>query len=228
MRSRCAPSSPSSRRRTGNESGLSRTRPRSSRSPTSPSRRSTSWSASPTSSTTYRSGARCSSGEPEKPTTRESRWGGSLGSASWRTSARTTSAAAIAAWKRAAALANAAGDDAIARDLYERVREVAPRDGHAAQCLAELLERAETWDRLPELYAVIVETATNPADVIGTLSRVARVQADRLGDVAAACARGRARVPARLRRTASSWPPTSDTRSWRTRRPGSPTSSRRR
>src|SRR5204862_458223 len=50
--------------------------------------------------------------------------------------------AAIATWKRAAALARSAGDDAIARDLYERVRAVAPFDAHATPRLAELLERA--------------------------------------------------------------------------------------
>ena len=96
--------------------------------------------------------------------------------------------AAILAWKRAAALANAAGDDAIARDLYERVREVAPRDAHAAECLAELLERAEAWERLPALYAVIVEAARAPAEAIATLTHAARVQADKLGDLAAASA----------------------------------------
>jgi tetratricopeptide (TPR) repeat protein len=94
--------------------------------------------------------------------------------------------AAIVAWKRAAALAQTAGDDAIARDLYERVLEIAPRDAHAAQCLAELLEHAEAWNRLPPLYAVLVETAATPTDAIATLARMARVQADKLGDVEAA------------------------------------------
>ncbi len=94
--------------------------------------------------------------------------------------------AAIGAWSRAAALARSAGDDAIARDLYERVREVAPLDVPATQRLCELLERAEAWDRLPELYAVLLQTATEPADAISALMRSARVSAERLSDPAAA------------------------------------------
>ncbi len=95
---------------------------------------------------------------------------------------------AVAAWKRAAALAHAAGDDLVTRDLYERVRAVAPRDVQATQSLAELLERAEVWERLPELYAVLVDAATTPPDAVATLVRAARVHADNLGDPAAAAA----------------------------------------
>ena len=94
--------------------------------------------------------------------------------------------AAIGAWKRAAALAHAAGEDAIARDLYERVREVAPRDVHATQRLTELLERAEAWDRLPELYGVLVDMATDRDEAIALLGRSARVHGDKLGDLLAA------------------------------------------
>jgi tetratricopeptide (TPR) repeat protein len=94
--------------------------------------------------------------------------------------------AATLAWKRAAALALSAGEDAVALDLYERVREVVPHDVHSTQRLTELLERAEVWDRLPELYGVLVELAKEPGEAIALLGRTARVQGDKLGDLLAA------------------------------------------
>ncbi|HEY2517676.1 MAG TPA: tetratricopeptide repeat protein [Polyangiaceae bacterium] len=93
---------------------------------------------------------------------------------------------AVDAWMRGAALARTAGDDLIARDLYERVREVEPLDVQATQRLCELLERAEAWERLPELYAVLMKTAAEPADAVGAWMRIARVQADKLKDPSAA------------------------------------------
>ena len=95
--------------------------------------------------------------------------------------------AAIDAWKRAAALAHTAGDDAITRDLYERVREVAPKDNYATQRLAELLERTEAWDALPALYEVLVETASDEGEAVSAWMRAARVHAEKLGDATSAC-----------------------------------------
>jgi len=96
-------------------------------------------------------------------------------------------AAATNAWKRAAALAHTAGDDAIARDLYERVREVSPKDNRATQRLAELLERTEAWESLPALYEVLVETASDSGEAVSAWMRAARVHAEKLGDTTSAC-----------------------------------------
>ena len=129
----------------------------------------------------FRSGARSSSGAPRTP--HEAReqvaWLTRLGILENERAQR--GGRGVGAWKRAAALASTAGDDAIARDLYERVREVAPRDVDATQQLADLLERAEVWERLPGAsYEVLVETAERlPPRPSRRLSRWPRVSTPR-------------------------------------------------
>jgi tetratricopeptide (TPR) repeat protein len=92
---------------------------------------------------------------------------------------------AVATWKRAAAIAETNGGGE-ARRLYERVRDVSPNDGEAALRLAEILERAEEWPKLPELYAVMLEHSEHTAARIGVLMRHARLLAERLDDPASA------------------------------------------
>jgi golgin subfamily B member 1 len=93
---------------------------------------------------------------------------------------------AVVVWKRAAQIAHKAGDEEAARRLYERVREVAPRDNDTAFHLVDLLERAEEWDRLPELYSILLEHTQLPSARVGILMRHARVLADKMDDPASA------------------------------------------
>ena len=92
-------------------------------------------------------------------------------------------ASAAATWRVAARSAGASGDFALARRLYERVRTVAPRDHEAAQHLAEILERAEQWHALPELYAVLLEHAPDTDGQVDVLLRAARLQESKLHDI---------------------------------------------
>jgi tetratricopeptide (TPR) repeat protein len=96
--------------------------------------------------------------------------------------------AAVAAWKRAGALAESTGDDALAREMYLEVRAVRPRDREMALRLVELLERAEAWEGLPALYDVLVESATDDAEAVAFLMRAARTLGEKLGDPARAAA----------------------------------------
>ncbi|MEO6418252.1 MAG: hypothetical protein ABIP39_02525, partial [Polyangiaceae bacterium] len=93
---------------------------------------------------------------------------------------------AMATWKRAAVLAEESNDFDAARRLYERARKISPFDGEATERLAALLEKQEKWSALPELYAVLVDTATTTTERCSTLRRMAAVLADRLGDVSGA------------------------------------------
>jgi tetratricopeptide (TPR) repeat protein len=93
---------------------------------------------------------------------------------------------ALATWKRAAQIAQKAGDDEAARRLYERVREVSPKDDEAALHLAELLERAEEWEKLPELYSILLDHTQLPSSRVSILMRHARVLADKMDDPASA------------------------------------------
>ena len=95
-------------------------------------------------------------------------------------------AGAISLWKLAAKLVQAAGDDDEARRLYENVRGVAPHDGEAALHLASLLERAGSWEALPELYAVLLENTELPSARVAILMRHAKVLAEHLDDPAGA------------------------------------------
>jgi len=94
--------------------------------------------------------------------------------------------AAVDLWKRAAQLAEKAGDDEQARRLYDRARDVSPHDGETALRLADLLERAEDWKALPELYGVLLEATELPRARVAILMRHARVLADHLDDPAGA------------------------------------------
>jgi len=92
--------------------------------------------------------------------------------------------AAALTWKRAAQLAEAAHDDELARQLYARVRKIAPDDLGAAQRLADLCERAQQWPALPALYAVLLDHATEQSDRVALQLSIARVHADKLHDSA--------------------------------------------
>ncbi|HLK39512.1 MAG TPA: tetratricopeptide repeat protein, partial [Polyangiaceae bacterium] len=94
--------------------------------------------------------------------------------------------AAATAWKRAGALAEAAGDDEGARRLLGRARKVAPEDRDLMSHLASLCERAGLWAELPLLYAALSETATDDAERVDLALRAADVQAERLASPAAA------------------------------------------
>jgi tetratricopeptide (TPR) repeat protein len=93
---------------------------------------------------------------------------------------------AVATWKRAAELAEGIGDAITARRLYERVRDVSPDDSEAAARLATLLEAAEEWPLLPDLYAIMLAHAEAPSDRIGVLMRHARLLAEHLDDMGGA------------------------------------------
>ena len=89
---------------------------------------------------------------------------------------------AVATWKRGAEVAERSGDASEARRLYECAREVSPNDREAASGLADLLERAEMWSKLPELYAVLLEHSEAPSARINVLVRHAKLLADHLDD----------------------------------------------
>jgi tetratricopeptide (TPR) repeat protein len=94
--------------------------------------------------------------------------------------------AAVATWKRAAALAEEEGSDDLAERLYERVRGVAPDDNEAAFRLSALLEKKEEWSRLPELYAVMLAHSEIKSARIAILMRHAKLLAEHLDDVGSA------------------------------------------
>jgi tetratricopeptide (TPR) repeat protein len=98
---------------------------------------------------------------------------------------------AASTWKRAASLAEAAGDDDVARRLYLRARKVAPEDRDATARLVALCERIGSWDDMPRLYASLREQSSDDAERVELWMRTARVLSERLDDVAAA-ARGAA------------------------------------
>jgi tetratricopeptide (TPR) repeat protein len=100
--------------------------------------------------------------------------------------------AAADTWKKAAGIAESSGDEAHARNLYRRVRKIAPEDREATRRLAELCERAEEWKLLPKLYAALIDQAADDAERSELYARIARVFSERLGD-----AEGGAREAAR-------------------------------
>ncbi len=93
---------------------------------------------------------------------------------------------AVALWKRAAQIAQKTGDEEAARRFFERVRREAPDDDEAAFHLAGLLERAEEWEKLPELYSVLLAHTELPGARVGILLRHARVLSDHMDDPASA------------------------------------------
>ena len=92
--------------------------------------------------------------------------------------------AAAATWKRAAQLAETTRDEELARQLYARVRKIAPEDLEAAQRLAVLCEHAQQWPALPALYAVLIEHAADTSERVQLQIAIAKVHADRLYDPA--------------------------------------------
>ena len=100
--------------------------------------------------------------------------------------------AAAAAWKRAGALAESAGDDDAARGYYRRARKVAPEDRELTSHLVALCERGELWEELPRLYVALADAAGSDDERIALWLRTANVLADRLGDVNAALQRAAA------------------------------------
>jgi tetratricopeptide (TPR) repeat protein len=97
--------------------------------------------------------------------------------------------AAAQAWKRAAALAEATGDEEGARRLYGRARKVAPEDDEVTAHLVALCERAELWADLPRLYATLGAHAADDAQRVELWLRTAQVLAEKLGEVEAAARR---------------------------------------
>jgi len=89
---------------------------------------------------------------------------------------------AVETWKRAAKVAEEIDAAVDARRLYERVREVSPEDATATTRLAELLERAEEWPKLPPLYAIMLEHCEDASARISVLMRHARLLAEHLDD----------------------------------------------
>ncbi len=78
-------------------------------------------------------------------------------------------AGAAAAFRRAATSAETAGDTARAAALFERVLEVAPGDGAAAQRLLSIYRTAEAWERLPAVYTVLLRAAPSTAEAARVL-----------------------------------------------------------
>src|SRR5208282_3907021 len=68
---------------------------------------------------------------------------------------------AAAAWKRAATLAESAGDDDGARRVLARARKVAPEDAEVTARLVALCERGEMWSELPMLYSSLGQQSTD-------------------------------------------------------------------
>ena len=97
--------------------------------------------------------------------------------------------AAATAWKRAASLAEAAGDEEVARRLYGRARKVAPEDAEVTARLVALSERAELWPDLPRLYAALGAQATEDSERVELWLKTAVVLSEKLGDVEAAARR---------------------------------------
>ncbi|WP_437631564.1 tetratricopeptide repeat protein [Sorangium sp. So ce854] len=79
--------------------------------------------------------------------------------------------AAVAAWQRAAALAEGPlADPERAQKLYERVLSVAPEHRDAAGRLAALYRGQGAWDRLAAVCEVLLETASADEEALAALA----------------------------------------------------------
>ncbi|WP_438015371.1 tetratricopeptide repeat protein [Sorangium sp. So ce315] len=79
--------------------------------------------------------------------------------------------AAVAAWQRAAALAEGPlADPERAQKLYERVLSVAPEHRDAAGRLASLYRGQGAWDRLAAVCEVLLETARADEEALAALA----------------------------------------------------------
>ncbi|HEX4449170.1 MAG TPA: hypothetical protein VH044_20670, partial [Polyangiaceae bacterium] len=88
---------------------------------------------------------------------------------------------AAAAWKRGAALAEAAEDEETARYLYRRARQAAPGDREVTAHLVTLCERAELYPELPSLYGALAEQTPDDGQRADLALRTAQVLSERLG-----------------------------------------------
>ncbi|OJY16686.1 MAG: hypothetical protein BGO98_10815 [Myxococcales bacterium 68-20] len=89
---------------------------------------------------------------------------------------------AVERLRQAADIAQGMGDEPAAIGLYDRLRTIAPRDEHATGQLVELHERSGSWHKVPPLYAVLLELATDDLSRVALLGRLSRTLADQLGD----------------------------------------------
>jgi tetratricopeptide (TPR) repeat protein len=90
--------------------------------------------------------------------------------------------AAAAAWKRAAALAETAADEATARGLYRRAQNAVQDDEETIGRLTVLCERAESWAELPALYLWLAKHAKEDAHRADHWLRRATIFCEKLGD----------------------------------------------
>jgi tetratricopeptide (TPR) repeat protein len=97
-------------------------------------------------------------------------------------------ASAAAAWKRAAALAEAGEDDEAARRLYRRARQASPTDPEVTARLVTLCERAELFAELPELYAALAEQGLDADGRADLALKTAQVLSEKLADGSGAAA----------------------------------------
>jgi len=89
---------------------------------------------------------------------------------------------AAAAWKRAAILADDAGDDETALRLFWRARKVAPEDREVTARLVAVCERAASWSDLPRLYAALADQSGDDRERVKLALKTAEVQSGKLGD----------------------------------------------
>jgi tetratricopeptide (TPR) repeat protein len=93
---------------------------------------------------------------------------------------------AVARLRQAADVAQGMGDEIAVIGLYDRVRAIDPHDEHATAQLVELHERAGSWEKVPALYSVLLELATDTLSRVALLRRLTLTLAERLGDLARA------------------------------------------
>jgi tetratricopeptide (TPR) repeat protein len=98
---------------------------------------------------------------------------------------------AIERLRQGADIAQAMGDDQGAIRLFDRLREVDRRDEYATAQLIELHERTGGWDRVPALYSVLLELASDAAARVRLLRRLSKTLADQLHDLERAFAASR-------------------------------------
>ncbi|MEO8875497.1 MAG: hypothetical protein ABI461_07920, partial [Polyangiaceae bacterium] len=91
-------------------------------------------------------------------------------------------AGAVETWKRAGKLAAESNELDAACKLYERVRKISAFDAEATESLVAIFETQEKWSALPELYAVLVDSASNDHARLDVLLRLANVLGEKLAD----------------------------------------------
>lgn len=77
---------------------------------------------------------------------------------------------AVKCWMEGARLSEGvAADDARARELYERVLELAPTSVDAAERWLELTARAGLWERVPEAFAALLRASEDEREPVALL-----------------------------------------------------------